>query len=131
MPPMLLIFVGTSVPTRSQFSPESCRLQDTSLKIILRAGWVGYEQPRHQSRRFPIISATICALSSLHTRASTDFALAKVTEQPASTDGDSVKNLIAAVDKHKQGHTWLTKPLSRQASGSVSLSTKNKDRVSR
>ena len=36
----------------------------------------------------------------------TDFELAKVTAQTASTDGDSVKNLIAAVDKHKQGHSF-------------------------
>jgi hypothetical protein len=31
--------------------------------------------------------------------------LAKVDAQLACTDGDSGKNLIAAVDKHKQGHT--------------------------
>lgn len=42
-----------------------------------------------------------------------------------------VKNLIAAVDKHKQGHTWLTTPLSRLDGGSVSLSIKHKDTASR
>lgn len=49
----------------------------------------------------------------------------------ASADGDSVKNLIAAVDKHKQGHTWVTTPLSRLNGGSVLQNTNNKDIVSR
>ena len=61
----------------------------------------------------------------------TDFELAKVTAQTASTDGDSVKNLIAAVDKHKQGHTWVTTPLSRLNGGSVLQNKNNKDTVSR
>lgn len=69
--------------------------------------------------------------SPLHTWAWTDFELAKVTAQPASTDGASVKNLIAAVDKHKQGHTWLATALSRHDGGTVSQSTESKDMVSR
>lgn len=80
--------------------------------ICLRTGQVGYYQWQLLTKQFLIISPTICPPSSLHNGLGwTDFELAKVTAQLASTDGESVKNLIAAVDKHKQGHTVGNTPV--------------------
>lgn len=66
-----------------------------------RAGWL--LSVTITMKQFPIISPTICPLRSFQTWGwLNSFKLGKVTAQLASANGNGVKNLITAVDKHKQ-----------------------------